>query len=198
MTANADHVNQANAAKKPTLQSGAGDLLNGHPVIRGDGIDDYLQGAFTNGGNMNQPNTIFVVGALDAALVGDPNPHHFMDGNNAAFEHKINQQNAAAFMIWSGTFVFGPGVDANWNIWTVLFNSPASQFWHNGIAKCAPGNTGAENCSGITMLASTGGVQNLLGDVAEYILYDANLSNADKNQVGAYLAARYALSYTDI
>ena len=36
------------------------------------------------------------------------------------------------------------------------------------------------------------------GDMTEILLYDANLSNSDKNQVGAYLATRYALSYTDI
>jgi hypothetical protein len=35
-------------------------------------------------------------------------------------------------------------------------------------------------------------------DMVELIAYDANLSDADKNQVGQYLATRYGLSWTSI
>ena len=35
-------------------------------------------------------------------------------------------------------------------------------------------------------------------DIYEVLIYDSNLSNADKNEVGNYLATKYTLSWTAI
>ena len=52
--------------------------------------------------------------------------------------------------------------------------------------------------NGLTLGANYLGGAQMLGYIAEIIIYDANLSDADKNEVGNYLATRYALAYTDI
>ena len=201
ITANADHVNQAAAGNKPTLQNGAGDLLNGHPVIRLDGINDYLVGAFTTGGAMNQPNTYFVVVQLDAAVVNNGLDCFLLDGDDAVNRHIVMKNKAGAPDRWdtyAGVALVGGDADANWNVWTALYNGATSQFWLNGISEAGPANAGAQNPDGIAVGAQSSGATAWKGDITEIILYDANLSDADKNQVGAYLATRYALAYTDI
>ena len=79
----------------------------------------------------------------------------------------------------------------------MLFNGAGSQFWHNGISEAA-GNAGVRVFDGLVIFASNAFTAPWKGDATEIILYDANLSDADKNQVGQYLATRYGLAYTDI
>jgi len=201
ISANADHVNQANAGNKPTLQSGAADLLGGHPVVRFDGINDYLQGAFTTGGAMAQPNTMFAVAKLDAIAVNDDADHYILMGDDIGNRDALLADNNTApdtWIIYADTKLVGSASDSNWNIWSALFNGVVSQFWHNGISEAGSGNAGAESIDGLTVGAYFTGAAPWDGDVIEIILYDANLSNADKNTIGNYLATRYALAYTDI
>jgi len=198
LTANADHVNQAGVAFKPTLQNGAGDLLNGHPVVRFDGTDDFLQGAFTTGGAMAQPNTVFVVCMLD-----NPNDdvYRVIIDDDSVLSMMLGQRNADVpdkWFMYGGAVLQGGASDGNWNTWTALFNGAASQVWLNGISSIGPGNPGALAVDGLTIGCNKSGVNPWEGDATEIIIYDANLSNADKNQVGQYAATRYALAYTDI
>ena len=203
LTANADHVNQAVVANKPTLQNGAGDLLNGQPVVRIDGANDYLQGAYTTGGAMNQPNTFFVVAALDAAAVNDGMFRFVIGSDDVINRADLRQDPTAAPDTWGmhggANLASAVASNANWNIWTALFNGAGSQLWHNGVSLVV-GNAGANNPDGLVVGVYIGGINTTHwdGDITEIILYDANLSNADKNQVGNYLATRYALAYTDI
>lgn len=194
---NADHISQATTANKPTWQNGVGDQLNGHPVIRGDGIDDYIEGMFTTGGALSQPFTVFVVAKLDAAQAGDSTMRSILDSDDA--QRMIHAQNTSnIWTIYAGTYLNGGASNSNWIIWTSLFNGATSRFWHNGVAQCAAGDAGANTPGGacVFTLANHGG--DWCGDCAEILIYEANLSDADKNQVANYLAERYNLSYTDI
>jgi len=201
ISTNADHVNQANAGNKPTLQNGAGDLLNGHPVVRFDGIDDYLQGTFTTGGNMLQPNTMILVAALDAAAVNDGVNHKITDGialDSRAVTGQTATPNPDAWYIYSGAALNGNASDSNWHIWTALYAGVTSQLWINGISNAGPANAGVHTLTGLTVGTAYDGANPWDGDITEVILYNANLSDADKNTVGQYLATRYSLTYTDI
>jgi hypothetical protein len=190
--ANADHVNQANAANKPTLQNGAGDLLNGHAVVRADGINDFLAGAFTVGGVLTQPFTYFAVAKSTVAAGAQ---RDLWDSTTAA--RVVLFQSGGTWYLYAGAAIASVPADTNWNIWTALYNGAGGQFWANGMSK-AVGNVGANNPGGLTMFARQGGGgEQWVGDMAEFIIYE-NLSNGDKNQVGQYLAARYALAYTNI
>lgn len=192
LSANADHINQAVVADKPTLQNGAGDLINGHPVIRFDGAGDVLLGPFTTGGVMNQPNTIFVIVMHDTGV----GPDHFMDDDTVALSMRAGIAAGNLWNIYAGVSLADGAADANWHIWTILYNGAASQYWHEGVSKAA-GNAGANVPNGLCLGAQV--ASNFWdGDIAEAILYDSNLSNADKNQIGQYLATRYGLSWTDI
>ena len=60
------------------------------------------------------------------------------------------------------------------------------------------GNAGANGMSEFTIGSWRGGLFYWDGDIAEVIIYDSNLSDADKNEVGGYLATKYGLSWTAI
>ena len=203
ITANADHVNQAGVAPRPTLQNGAGDLLNGCPVVRFDGIEDYLMGAFTTGGALAQPFTVFAVAALDAAAVNDDVSRKIYDSDDAVNRMIAGQYGGSIpnrWYVYAGA-VLGPTAAAsnsNWNLWTSLYNGATSQLWHNGVSLAGPGNAGAHNADGLTIGGAFDVTAQWDGDITEIIIYDADLSTADDNQVGNYLATRYGLAYTDI
>lgn len=204
ITANADHVSQAAAGNKPTYRSGAGDLVNGHPVIRFDGIDDAIEGPFTTGGIMNQPNTLFFVCALAVAAVNDGVYRYCYDGDDAANRHSFYTDtvpNPDKWAAYAGTALGSLQVTtASFRIWTILYNGAASIIWRDGI-NLNVGNAGALAIDGFCIgnrSAAGGGARPWKGDDAEFLLYDANLGDADKNTVGQYLATRYAIVYTDI
>jgi len=201
LTANADHLNQSTAANKPTLQNGATDLLNGHPVIRFDGTNDSLQGAYTTAGTLTQPATLFAVAALDAVSVNNDATTVLTDGDdstNRMIFAKTSAGDPDNWRIISGAQLDGGAADSDWHIWTVLFNILASQFWKDGVTEGGPGNTSGQTPDGLTAGSSYAGSSNWDGDITEIIIYDANLPDADKNQVAQYLADRYGLGYTDI
>ena len=197
LTANQDHVNQAVAGNKPTLRL---NVLNGLPVMRFDGTADYLQGAFTNGGALAQPFTVFAVAQLDASVVNDDVTRFMVDGDDATNRlglYKTSTTAPDAWGIYAGTGLLGSAADTDWNIWTGLFNGVSSQFWHNGISE-ASGNAGAHQPDGISIGTSSGFTSFWKGDIAEIIIYAGNLPTADKNQVGSYLGQRYGIVYTSI
>ena len=201
LTANADHVNQAVAGRKPTLQNAAGDLLGGHPVIRFDGTDDYVTGLYTTGGNMNQPNTIFSVAALTGWVPNDASSRALYDGFVATNQllYARNNDDPDKWAIFAvGGPLQGGATDASWHTWTALYNGAAGQFWKDGVSEAGPGNAWTNAMTGMTIGSRGGSGFAWFGDITEVIAYDADLSNADKNQVGNYLETRYALAYTAI
>ncbi len=199
LTANADHVNQNTAANKPTLQNAAGDLLNGNPVIRFDGSNDYLQGAFTNGGALTQPNTYFLVAKL---LTGeDDDAQHYLvasdDPTNRSDLAKDNIEQPNVWLIHSGTVLKTTAANTDWHIWTVLFDGANSQLWHDGVS-LGSGNTNANAPDGLTLGAYNNTSLAANCEITELLIYNADLGTADQNLVGRYLATRYGLAYTDI
>jgi len=187
-----DDVTQAVAANQP-LYVAAGQ--NGHPTMRLDGTNDYLQGAYTVGGALSQPFNAFAVAQLDAAAVNDNVFRHMLDGDDAAGEMVVGKNSTPAPDVWgiyAGiAWVDGAVADANWKLWSVLPNGAASQFWLNTVSQ-AIGNAGAENADGLTIgfnyLFSAG--TSWFGDVASVVICDPSLSDAQRvlmqNAMNAY------------
>jgi len=180
LTGNADHVSQGTADNRPSWQDAE---LNGEPVIRFDGNNDYLRGAFTTGGSISQPNTIFAVAKLTS--VNDDAQRILFDGDDVTSRHVFHQfptPDPDEWAIWAGSNLAGSASDGNWNIWTALFNGASSQFWANGVSE-ASGNAGTKALDGLTAGCSYMNDAYWEGDIAEIIIYDANLSAADRDEV---------------
>jgi hypothetical protein len=192
----AHNVIQATTAAKPTLKTGANGL-NGHPVWWFDG-GDWLRGAFA-GGLLSQPTTIFAVAKLTVAL--DDMYHFLSDGDDVTNRNALFQYSASTPDVWAMqgvTQLIGINAsDANWHLWTAVFNGASSQFWLDGISQ-KTGNAGAAGIDGLTLGATYGSIAIWTGDIAMYLLYPSNLSTADKNQVAQYLATYFGLSYAMI
>lgn len=186
------HVAQGTADNKPLLKL---NILNGQPVLRFDGANDVLSSAFTVGGVLSQPFTIFAVAKIDDA---EDNAFNVLtdgdDTTNRCFSGKKNNNN---WMIHSGVDIEGSAADTSWNIWCMLFHGASSQFWHDGSSE-ASGDAGADAPDGFSVGAQTNQLYAWDGDIAEIIIYDSNLSDADKNEIGQYLAEKYGLSWSDI
>ncbi|NIV36798.1 MAG: hypothetical protein GWN58_47395, partial [Anaerolineae bacterium] len=160
-----------------------------------------MVGPFTSGGALTQAFTYFAVAKLDAGAVNDNKLHYICDGDdntNRAILRQTDLPTPDAWNMWSGTNLTGGDSDGNWNIWTAVFNGNSSAFWLNGGLE-ASGAAGALEPDGLTAGAAYGGIAGWWeGDIAEIIIYDSELSDADKDEVGQYLAARYNLTYTNI
>jgi concanavalin A-like lectin/glucanase superfamily protein len=192
---NGRDVTQGTAASKPTYQTGE---LNGLPVVRYDGVDDYLEN--TSFPNAADEYTVFVVAKLDAtdaaqAILGDLSDapgdvdwYFFNDGGTTYWrvqdsagqkEDTYATDLRGAFHIYVGlvdgstSFLYTDGVERD----TVAYSSP------NAIT------------SSILRLGqirvSTG--YSLTGDQAEVIIYSRALSTSEREQVEAYLQDKYGL-----
>jgi hypothetical protein len=192
-------VVQATAGNRPTLQQVTIGSVTSY-VWRFDGVNDFLQGAF-GGGAISQPLTIFAVGKLDAAAVNDNDFHHLFGGNTSVDAPILRQRSVTTPDSWeirAGTPLVGGDSDGSWNIWAALFNGASSQFWASGVSE-ASGAAGSTGLSGLTV----GGIYPTSasfweGDIGQILIYSGNLSNADKNQVGEYLASVTGISWTTI
>jgi hypothetical protein len=200
--AGTDHLNQTTAANKPTLQSGAGVLLNGQPVIRFDGTNDFLDtGAWTD---LSQPNTVVIVAKSAAASPALLTVNLFDSGVSTAAKRNVLYVLSGGtdnWYLYSGTGPFGFDTtrvaDASWHQHLCLFSGAASSHWLDG-GTAATGNAGALAMGSLCVGTFSGAGAFFAADISEIVVYDANLSDADKNQVGQYLGTRYGLSYTDI
>jgi hypothetical protein len=192
-------VTQATAGNRPTLQQVTIGSVTSYVWLL-DGTNDYLLGAF-GGGAISQPLTIFSVGQLDVTAVNDNTFRHLLAGSADTNAPLIRQRSVTSPDSWeirSGTPLVGGDSDGNWNIWTVLFNGASSQFWLNGVSETT-GNAGSTGMDGLTIGGqAVNGQLPWKGDIGQILIYASNLSNADKNQVGEYLASVTGISWSTI
>jgi hypothetical protein len=191
-------VVQATAGNRPTIQDVTIGSVTSY-VWQFDGTNDFLQAAF-GGGAISQPFTVFAVAQLDATAVNDGLRHVIIDGDDSSNRMVMRQELVGTPQFWGlfgGTGLIGGSSDSNWNSWTSLFNGISSQFWLNGVSE-ASGNAGANTPNGITVGALWNATQPWKGYIGQILIYPGNLSTADKNQVGEYLASVTGISWTTI
>ena len=78
----------------------------------------------------------------------------------------------------------------------MLFNGASSELWFEGVSQDTGSTTSVPD--GMTWGAANIDAAYFTGDMAEILIYDSDLSDADKNEIGAYLATKFALSWTTI
>jgi hypothetical protein len=174
---NGDDIAQATKADQPLYVAS---LQNGRPGMRLDGSNHFLRGAFTNGGQLSQPFNVFAAAKLDAAAVNDGNFYALTD-NDRLPQCLLYKTNTDVFGVFSGVLISNEAADANWNIWSAIFNGALSELWLNGASE-ADGSAGNNNPSGLTIGATRGGESEWDGDIAiPAIIADPALSAADRS-----------------
>lgn len=176
------HAVQATAAKKPLYKT---NVVNGLPVLRFDGLDDFLlSDLFT----LSQPLTVCVVATATV------NATNIVDGGNA-LNTRIVQRGAASTTLrsYAGSFVTATTTSlASFFASVCVFNGAPSVINFNGTE--TTGDCGASNGTGITIGAGYNGGSPHNGDIAEVVLYAGAVSLQDRARLITYMKTKYAIA----
>lgn len=172
------HLAQANAANKPLYVE---NIINGYPVIRFDGINDYI---YNNSPVLAQPYTVFIVGKY----IANPDGDYIVDGG---INCDILNTGGGCFRTYAGTTLGTTPSDTNNHIWTIVHNGATSHIMTDETE--ISGNAGATAISDIYVGANQAPGNYANGNIAEILIYNSDLSDANRTIVLAYLNNKYAI-----
>jgi PKD repeat protein len=198
-------INQATAANQPLLKTKS---LNGHSVVRFDGVNDYLDGGTTIGNIPLSGASIFIVGKSTAAQ-GAYLSKSLYGGGGGRYAIEYDPQ-------WSGglAMLYQDNIDrtlkasahpyGSYDLLSTIIDKPKSQaemfVYGTSIGKVSI-NSSYSMKSNFTFLlgaynSTTGGIPPtagyyLKGDIAEILLFDRALTTKERTTVEAYLHTKY-------
>lgn len=173
---------------KPVYKTG---IRNGKPVVRFDGVDDYLLNASFA---VNQPSTWFVVVTTTG---GSPSFRFIVDAHDpgTAREALIYTVATTKWSTYANVFLDESGTTAGstWKSVQAVFNGASSSIVVGGTTTA--GNPGSSNLSGGYNIGTIAGTPAYFfgGDIAEMGCYDSVLSAGNLAALQTYLNAKYAL-----
>lgn len=178
---NANNATQSTSAQKPTYKA---TILNSLPVVRFDGTDDNLNLAtnITDG-----TVTIFIV----ANKLNTGSYKDILVLSNIAVYADLNNGNFGCYS--GGDIDYGSGIGSTHKLLYAKYNA------YNDVDLGINGSfvnktTGVSGDARVaSAISSAAGSQQLQGDIAEIIVYDSPLSNANRDSVHEYLRSKYAL-----
>jgi hypothetical protein len=176
---------QATGSKQPLYKTG---IQNGLPVVRFDGVDDFLKVSFTQ----TQPETLFVVYKIRTWGSGNVD----MDGGGTAGAMALRESstNGVSLITTLGfeDQVLATGVSGAFHVLTGYYdelsgNNSTLQLDGGTPDTGDAGSTGAGG--GVTLGANSSGTNAAAIDVAEYLLYSGTCS--DPAAVRSYLKTKW-------
>lgn len=190
---NGQNAVQVTAASQPAYVA---NQLNGYPVLRFDGVNDYLQNTSLV---IGQPTTFFIVhtqnviasnkksGVFDSKVYGDPyTTRQLIDYNG--IENWLGIYAGTSWLNYPKTAPFT-------QITTAVFNGANSKIYENGVLKIT-GNPGTYTINGYYIGSSGLAADRWYnGDVAEIIIYNRTLNDTELQMVYTYLKQKYAIWY---
>lgn len=204
---NARHATQATTSLQPLYKTG---VINGRPVVRGDGVDDYLSGSHP-GITGAAAWTIYVVARMNARTV-DRGTIWSMGqtggGREAGFGHG-DEGGAAVTTVYVANWTSPPNGDAHlevgvnmstgFHLWELTWDGSQTLRVYVDGAQRATQTWLAQNISnnGYWLFGPQGGY--VFGgfaaatDLAELALYSGDHSAGNRASVRNYLNTRYAI-----
>ena len=170
---------QSDANKRPALVNVA---LGNQPAVRFDGVDDGLWGVETM--NFGRPSTVFIV-------------YEELSGNGYVLENSTGGQwfvHGDGF--YSDGYVRNTGTGYNQEVVAVMTNSTTGTTVHvNGSNWTQTANLTTPAPGRLALGGGNGrNIDPFNCQVAEVIVYDRALSDAERQSVESYITARYALN----
>lgn len=186
LSGNARDAAQATAAKQPLYKTA---IQNGKPVVRFDGVDDFMQTASTF--TINQPNTI-IMAAFNRAPTATLKM--IQDGAVSGARQTLRRQSTQYSMYAGGVYVTQPGTSVPaWDVLTMVMNGASSALYSGGVS-ILTGNPGTGGLQGVTLAANYVGTEAGNHDIAEYLSYNSALSTADRQAVERYLGTKWGVA----
>ena len=183
---NGNHLAQTTPGKRPLYKTG---IKNGRAVARFDGADDLLEKTFT----LAQPITAFCVFYATTAAryvyTGAVGAAGTQGSVYIAAATQLRLHAGTPLLMTAGAFAL-----STWYVESHVLNGVSSQMWLNGTS-IGSGNAGAGAMGGLVLGSSSPATGSawLVGDIGEVLLYAGALSTPDRQNVEAYLAARWAI-----
>ena len=160
---------------------------NSKTVLDFDGANDNLK-TLAFGGGLTRPNTVFLVAARDSVGVGNVTIDGLTSGGS-----NLNSVDSGAYSISAGTAVTGGVPTMNPEIHSMVFDGASSDFYVNSEAIFELNDVGANSLDGLTIGSAYHEDSLLNGYVGEVIIYNSNLTYADRYSVELYLATKWAI-----
>jgi len=169
------------ATGAPTYQANA---LNGNPVVRYDGTDDFHHGDFTTA--VSQPIEVFFVGQLLTLKQS-----RLFDGN--ADEGFFANNNTDDWAMFSGTLLTDGPSDTNPHIFTIRFDGANSQIRIDGIDQIT-GDAGVTNITGFTIGAKPDGTVPTNQNVGEVRQHDPTVGGYSRTEIESALSEKWGIT----
>jgi len=181
-------VNQPTLANQPVFTN---NILNSYPVIRFDGTDDFL--SFDGGFLLNTKYDIYIVGARNS----DKSNNFWLAGDSINQNENLNigyfDDTTLRFSQLNNNLdeTVDPFANPEFRLFNFSNNLVGKNIEQNGLS--IAGNTNTTDLISFNN-ASIGNVLNtdyLDGDIAEILIFNANLTEYDKSIVLDYLNTKY-------
>lgn len=188
---------QPTGAQQPTTGTRT---LNGLNVLDFDGTADNLIAPSALYGLSNGENTLFIVMVDDNT--GDAQ-HRFIGGSGGGTE-RFSMQNTATTLAALNrlTAASGPQItvtrDTSPHIAVSRRSLVDHTIWQDGSSTSSTANHESFTMTSLIIGAQASNANRLDGVLAEVIFFNRALTNAEINQVSAYLAAKWGTTWTSI
>lgn len=165
--------------------------LNGNPVVRFDGVDDFLTTTFSA---LSQPNSIFIVAQSQAAgeTTSNKNVHASTNGSNTHALYVDNTSPVTWNMFAGSNLNSGVTEDENPHVFGELFNTTSSALRIDGT-EAVSGDVGSQSLDGLTI--GTNASQSNFGDfdIGEILVYPQDKSGI-ASDVESYLSGKWGIT----
>jgi hypothetical protein len=137
---------------------------------------------------LSQPVTVFIVVKTDGT-----DDNHFSDGlSNTTGRLPLVGVSSGNLAIYAGALLSGSSISTNYQLISAVFNGASSRLYKDGNSQ-ASGNAGTQSCTSFAIMRGFNTNQGLLGDMAEYIIYNSALSDTDRQSVETYLNNKWSI-----
>ena len=161
------------------------DVINGKPVVRFDGVGEFLDVAFSE---LPQPVTVFMV-----AVVRDTGVNDLFDSETSTdFKFHTDNDDSYAFFAGGDSNINGSTADINSaEIQTLLADGSDTEFRINGVQD-ASGNAGGDGLNGLTVGAGKDDDRHAEADIGEIAIYPEDKSGI-YDDVEQYLSDKWGV-----
>ena len=162
--------------------------LYGRATVQADGSNDTISRSTFTGGSIPQISTTFIVLKMpDSGVDTSANRYVYSSTSHLFIARYTTNQN---LMYAGAEYMVGSIDSSNYLLYTLEFNGSSSIF-RRAKTTIGTGNPGTSGMNGLELFASGG--QNSNAKIAEFIVYDSQLSTADRDSVEDYLTKKWGL-----
>ena len=178
-----NHVTQATATNQSLWVDS---VQNSKPIIRFDGVDNYMNRTSFTGGDLAQPNTIIVVAKWNSV-----DDKVLIDGVSG--KRNLLTKTSGLYNIHAGTGNTGTTVNStDILLYYAEFNSTSS-FLRRSKTQLFSGNSGTNAMGGIHLGSNYTPTAYGNPDIAEILIYNKALTTTERDDIEQYLTAKWGL-----